>query len=90
MNVGEPDTLVINQNFNPNWISDHGKVVSYNGLLAVRLDEPGQYNIILRFVPRRYLLNLKLTALTFLILAAAWFWMGRKKLEPSNEFVQSP
>jgi hypothetical protein len=81
VNVGEPDTLVINQNFNPNWESDQGAVVSYNGLLAVRLDEPDQYDVSLRFVPHRYLLNIKLTALVFLILAAAWFWMGRKARE---------
>ncbi len=90
VNVGEPDTLVINQNFNANWESNRGAVLSHDGLLALRLKDPGQYEVTLRFLPRRYLLNIKLTALVFLILAAAWFWMGRKKLEPSNEFVQSP
>lgn len=59
-----PGTLVINQNFSRHWQADRGQVISVTGLLAVRLEDVGTYEVRLRYRPPSFRLGLVVTALS--------------------------
>ncbi len=51
-----PDILVVNQNFDPNWRSDTGRIVRHQGLLAVALPA-GRYHVTLTYRPLSFFLG---------------------------------
>lgn len=66
--VVEPDTLVVNQNYDKYWKADFGKPVNYNGLLAVNLIREGNYFIRFTYKPLSFYLGLAVSLVTFLFL----------------------
>lgn len=49
--VRNPGVLLVNQNYHRDWRIDRGRVYDQNGLLAVYLEESGEYDITLSYVP---------------------------------------
>jgi hypothetical protein len=73
-----PDTLVINQNYHPDWSSNRGELFERKGLLALRLPEAGRYAIRLRYHPRSFYAGLAISSLS--LAALLWFcWAYRTK-----------
>lgn len=64
--VFEPDTLIINQNYDKYWKSDLYTPRSYNGLLAVNLDKKGDYPVKFVYVPLSFYLGLGVSLITLL------------------------
>lgn len=73
VDVMAPGTLVINQNFHPDWRSDKGVVKPLDGLLALELRETGRYRVTLHYRGRRFFLGLVSSCV---ILAALWLAWG--------------
>jgi hypothetical protein len=69
VDVIEPDTLIINQNYDKYWKSDLFKPINHSGLLAVNLNKKGNYLVNLSYVPLSFYLGLvtSLSALGFII-----------------------
>jgi uncharacterized membrane protein YfhO len=65
--VRKPDILVLNQNYNAYWEIKRGKLASYNGLLAVKLDKIGSYQVDLNFVPKDFLFGFLISIGSFII-----------------------
>jgi hypothetical protein len=68
-----PGTLVINQNFHPDWYADLGTLRDRDGLLAVSLEQAGTYTIHLHYYPRSFFGGLTVTIVGLLALA----WISR-------------
>ncbi len=69
VSVHQPDTLIINQNYDKYWRSDLVKPSSHNGLLAINLDKRGEYLIKFNYVPISFYagLGVSLATLVFMI-----------------------
>lgn len=65
VNLVKPDLLVINQNYDKYWNSNFTKPLSYNGLLAVNLNQKGAYIVKFVYVPISFYLGLILSIITF-------------------------
>lgn len=63
VHLNRPALVVVNQNFFPGWRTTTGRVVSYNDLLAVRL-QPGDHDVGLSYAPRSVLVGAMISALT--------------------------
>jgi len=85
VNQSKPDTLVINQNFDKDWHSDHGKIFNKDGLIALRLDKAGAYQITLRYFPRSFFLGLTISILSLMILVfICWSYRTERLLKWSR------
>jgi len=68
VNLKKPDILIINQNYHSDWYTDHGELFNENGLIALRLDHIGVYQIYLRYYSRSFYLGLVITILSVAVL----------------------
>jgi hypothetical protein len=68
--VRAPGTLVINQNFHRDWSANRGTLTERDGLVAVRLTEPGTYVVRLTYRPRAFYAGVALSLLILVTLAA--------------------
>lgn len=66
--VKAPGTLIINQNFHRDWHTDRGQLLDRAGLLAIRLEETGNYTIHLRYYPRAFFAGMAVTISSLLAL----------------------
>jgi hypothetical protein len=57
------DTLVINQNFDHSWRINLGVLSSRDGLLAIRMDKPGEYNLKLVYLPIWFFIGLAISVI---------------------------
>lgn len=64
VSVVEPDTLIINQNYDKSWRVNPGRLRDANGLLAVDLDKPGEYFVQLAYIPVSFILGLAVSLAT--------------------------
>jgi hypothetical protein len=89
VNIKKPDTLIINQNYHKDWHADQGTIFSKDGLIALRLNEPGNYNVTLRYIPRSFYAGIIVSILSFIILVfVCWSYRtGRLKKWSQNAFV---
>ncbi len=73
VNVPAPTALIINQNMYPGWRVSQGaaSLSAYNGLIAVHLPA-GKQRVVLRYVPRDFLLACLITLLALAILIGVW------------------
>jgi hypothetical protein len=79
VNLPKPDTLIINQNYHRDWHTDHGKIFEKNGLIALQLDEPGSYEVTLRYISRSFFTGLIISILSLIILIAiCWSYKTRR------------
>ncbi|MBZ0273464.1 hypothetical protein K8I61_15605 [bacterium] len=68
-----PGTIVVNQNYDPRWRADVGRVVDAGGLLAVELAQPAtQVKLRYRDTPRAIGLAISLATLAGLLATVAW------------------
>ncbi len=67
----EPDILVMNQNYDKSWRSNRGVPKNYLGLLAIDLDQKGDYFVSFVYVPFSFILGLivSLSTLAGLVLS---------------------
>lgn len=71
-----PAMIVINQNYHRDWHADRGMLLAHDGLLAVRLTEPGAYAVRFRYHPRSFYAGVALTALALLaavVFRRSWY-----------------
>jgi len=68
VNQLKPDTLVINQNFDKDWHSDRGTILEQEGLIALRLNDTGRYQITLHYFPRSFFVGLAISMLSLIML----------------------
>ena len=68
LSASEASTVVLNFNQHPGWSSQTGEVMSYEGLLAVRVPASTDEEIVLRFSDPRFVIGL------WIALAAAALW----------------
>jgi len=82
VNVRKPDWLIINQNFHKSWKVNKGRVINYNGLLAVWLTDEGDYPVYFYYVPADFYTGLLISCLgifgAFLWLLTEFSRAGRK------------
>lgn len=81
--VGIPDVLVVNQNYDKYWRADAGPVMNHNGLLAVRLDRTGARMVRFSYVPRTFYLGLLISLSAVLLCVIAIRRRGAKILQES-------
>jgi len=62
-----PDRLVINQNYDKDFISEQGPVLEQDGLIAMDLPEVGSHDILNEFRPPHILRALRVSAVSLLI-----------------------
>jgi hypothetical protein len=79
--VDRPSVLVINQNYHPAWRTDQGDLFERDGLLALRLSEPGPHTIHLRYLPRTFLAGLIITILSLTAWPFACWKIGGRLLQ---------
>jgi hypothetical protein len=70
--------VVFNQNYDPDWQTNHGKVVDDRGRLAVDLPE-GEHKIIVRYAPRAFIPGLAGTCVGLLLAWVAFAYGYRRK-----------
>lgn len=61
------DILVINQNFDHSWKTTMGKLISWNGLLAIRINQPGEYKFKLLYIPFGMYIGLAISILSIIL-----------------------
>ena len=66
-----PGRVVVNQNWNPHWHVEGGRVENDHGLLAAAV-ESGQRQVTFRYLPRPFLVGLATTIAALGL--AAWLW----------------
>ena len=78
VNVRENDVLIINQNYNRNWKSSMGRVIDYEGLLAVGGLPTGEHEVKLYFDPASFKIGAVISSLSLLV-ALVWLFLPKKK-----------
>jgi hypothetical protein len=68
VNVLEPDTLIVNQNYDKSWKSDLFTTANYNGLLAMKLEKKGEYLVQLTYLPLSLCVGLIVTSITLIFI----------------------
>lgn len=63
-----PGTLVLNQNFDKEWKSDHGEVFNYQGLIGVKLDGGTGSTIRITYSPKSFVLGFIISIASLLML----------------------
>ena len=65
LDAAQQGTLIINQNYHPDWRTDDGVLHEWNGLLAVDVS-PGQDQVVLRYFSRSFGLGLGISVVCLL------------------------
>ncbi len=65
--VKEEDILIINQNYYPNWYANEEEAISFNGLLATKVNK-GKFKVDFEFKPKLFYYGLFVTMITSLLL----------------------
>lgn len=65
-NFSNPDTLVINQNFDCSWRVNQGELSSWGGLLAIKIDKPGKYSFKLAYLPIWFFVGLTISIISII------------------------
>jgi len=58
-----PDRLVLNQNYDRGWKTNHGVIENYNDLLSVRFDKAFNGEIKASYLPKVFILGLTISVL---------------------------
>jgi hypothetical protein len=66
--ISEPDTLVINQNYDKYWHAEPLNLINHQGLLGIRFKEKGNYLIKLSYLPLSFYMGLVLSLLGYLFI----------------------
>jgi hypothetical protein len=67
VNCKRPDILVINQNYHRYWKEREGKLISWNGLLGIKIDKPGIHNLKLMYLPTGFFIGGLISLVFFII-----------------------
>jgi len=86
VNLRKPDMLVINQNYERNWHSEHGRIFNKGGLIALRLDKPGVYDITLRYFFRSFFVGLFLSIVSLIaLISICWSYKTGRLIKWSHD-----
>lgn len=80
VDIKNPDTLIINQNYNTSWRVRPGSLLSYNGLLGVKLKNNGHYLVELNYIPLEFYIGLFISLTTLLCILLGYFYLRPKKM----------
>jgi hypothetical protein len=75
-----PDQLIINQNYDPSWKSNLGKVFDANGLIGVDLNKPVKGKIVLSYRLKSFYIGL-ITSVMTLIVCLIYFFGKKRKIK---------
>ena len=75
-----PGRLIVNQNYDPRWRTDNGRLVDASGLLGIELDSLGPFEVHLRYRDWQFLVGLLISAFS----AAAALWIALRKPRRTN------
>ena len=78
--IEEPDRLVINQRYFRGWYSDQGMVEDYKGLLSLKLNNKGTYQVKLYFVPLSFYIGLTISLISLCCAFMFLMIISQKKL----------
>jgi len=59
-----PDILIINQRYDAGWKCDIGRLHNWHDLLAIKLESPGNYSVLLRYRPKSFFLGIGISLVT--------------------------
>ncbi|MCZ7586175.1 MAG: hypothetical protein M5R36_24215 [Deltaproteobacteria bacterium] len=76
-NARKPGTLVINQNYYDGWSAEGRPVVDAGGLIGVRIEKAGPFEVRLRFRSSAFRLGAAISILSFVLLA--WFGVRSRR-----------
>lgn len=60
-----PDILVVNQNYHKSWRTNQGKIINYQGLLAVQIENKASYLVKLNYLPLDFYIGVAVSLITF-------------------------
>jgi len=66
VSLQKPGTIVINQNYHRDWHTNRGELFNKDGLLALRLQDTGDYTIRLRYLSRSFYAGLAISFVSLL------------------------
>lgn len=71
--IEKPDTLIINQNYDRDWHTNHGKILEKDGLIALQLNQTGSYKISMYYISRSFFTGLAISVMTlFILIFISW------------------
>jgi hypothetical protein len=75
----KPDILIINQNYHRDWHTDHGMIFEQSGLIALKLEETGTYNITMHYINRSFYIGLIISILSLIsLIFISWSYKTRR------------
>jgi hypothetical protein len=77
VDLAQPDTLIINQNYDKYWRSDFSRPINHSGLLSLALERRGTYSIEFVYVPLSFYSGLAVSLAT-LILIIIWLFNNKR------------
>ncbi|MBF0314692.1 MAG: hypothetical protein HQK52_14825 [Oligoflexia bacterium] len=72
-----PCRVVLNQNYNKNWTTAIGKIENAQGVLALKIDHPGEYKFTLKFIPKSFYLGIAISLLFIMFVLAREVFYSR-------------
>ncbi len=87
VNQFHPDILVINQNYDKDWICDKGNVINKNGLLSVKLDNPRNkcFDVVFKYHPKSLYLGTIISIITMIL--CVYFFFIKIKLTSKGRII---
>jgi len=82
VDLKRPTALVVNQNGHRGWHASTGTVTEIDGLLAVRIDEPGRRDVVLSFRDPLVGIGIAISILSILALGVRELLLPRLKIGP--------
>lgn len=83
--IEKPDTLIINQNYDRDWHTNHGKILEKDGLIALQLNQTGNYKISMYYISRSFFTGLAISILTLITLIfISWSYKTRRLNQWAN------
>lgn len=76
--LNEPDTLIINQNYDKSWHTSQGPLTSQKGLLGIPLQKLGNYSVEFNYIPLDFYIGLFISLAT-LIFILVWYLKSKNR-----------
>jgi len=73
-----PSVLIVNQNFDSGWRSNVGRPFPSRGLLSVRVDQPGERDVVFHYCPIFDYVALFCSAAALGVWVGIWIYLGRR------------
>jgi len=83
-----PDTLIINQNFSPHWKTKDIPIFSHDGLLALKFEEPKDYEITLNYFYPLFYIGLLISLISLALSYYVFVFSPKTSLMPREYILQ--